>query len=128
MKFAFDVDGTITRHPDIFVAMGKAFKAAGHTVYILTGIPMAHFEGPRKDKYPCLRDTSWYDRVLTSDMYNADERKQANEVVAGRLDNHVLVGIFKQRIARELGISVLFDDDVEHVRVRGGVPVFGVAK
>jgi hypothetical protein len=125
--FAFDCDGTATKYPEIFVAMGRALKAEGHRVVILTGIDMATFNSRRKAKYPHLADSSWYDQVITADSYNDDERKLAVEVIAGRLDNHVLVGIYKRRVCAELGVGVLFDDDVTHVRARGAVPVFGVA-
>lgn len=128
MRFAVDCDGTLTRYPDLFVAIGRALKQAGHEVHILTGIDLATFVGKRVPKYECLRDTSWYDEVWTSGLYNENERRLAAEVVAGRLDNHVLVGIFKRRMCAERGVSLLFDDDVEHVRAKGGVPVFGVAK
>lgn len=128
MKFAIDCDGTATRYPDIFVALGRALRATGHTVYILTGIPLSVFNGIRKDNYLHLSDTSWYDAVLTSDLYNAQERILVADVLSGALDNHELVGIFKRRICSEYGIAVLFDDDVDNVRKRGYVPVFGVAK
>lgn len=128
MRVSFDLDGTVTAYPSIFVDLGSALRAAGHKVYILTGIDMATFNGRRKEKYPCLSCEGWYDEVLTSDLYNSDERRLAQLVIQGRLDNHVLVGVFKQRICAELGISVHFDDDVAHVRTsKGGVPVFGVS-
>jgi len=128
MKVSIDCDGTATRYPEVFVALGQALRAAGHEVFILTGIPRAVFESNRKSKYPHLADPSWYNEVLTCDLYNENERRLAVEVIAGRLDNHVLVGIFKRRICGEMGIAVHFDDDVEHVRCAGGVPVFGVAR
>lgn len=128
MKFAIDCDGTSTRYPDLFVAIGRALRQAGHQVYILTGIDMGTFVGKRVPKYECFKDASWYDEVWTSDLYNDAERRLAAEVVSGRLDNHVLVGIFKRRICAEREVSLLFDDDVEHVRAKGGVPVFGVAR
>lgn len=128
MKFAIDCDGTATRYPDIFVALGKSLLAAGHEVYVLTGIDQGAWEFNRKTRYPHLADHSWYTDVLTSNLYNDEERSLASLVIEGRMDNHVLVGIFKRRICRERGISVLFDDDVQHVRMDGEVPVFGVAK
>lgn len=128
MKFAIDCDGTATRYPELFVAIGSALRAAGHDVVILTGINMRTFVNNRVVKYPHFRDASWYGEVWTSDLYNEDERKLSAEVIAGELDNHVLVGIFKRRICAERGVALLFDDDVEHVREVGSVPVFGVAK
>lgn len=128
MIFAFDCDGTVTRYPEIFVQLGRSLRLSGHRVCILTGIPLSVFNGARKEKYPHLNDTSWYDDVLTSDLYNGEERLLAQRVVCGEMDNHDLVGIFKRRLCNEMGVSVLFDDDIEHVRALGGVPVFGVAK
>lgn len=128
MRFAIDCDGTATRYPELFVAIGSALRAAGHEVVILTGIDMGTFVNNRVGRYPHLRNAGWYDEVWTSDLYNEHERKLAVEVIDGQLDNHALVGIFKRRICAERGVSLLFDDDVEHVRAVGGVPVFGVAK
>lgn len=128
MNFAIDCDGTATRYPEIFVEIGRSLRGSGHKVYILTGIDTKTFDGVRKNKYPHLCDTSWYDTVLTSDLYNESERRIAADVISGTFDNHILVGMFKRRICREMEISLLFDDDVEHVRRTGEVPVFGVAK
>jgi len=128
MIFSIDCDGTATRYPELFVALGRALREAGHTVFVLTGIPFSVFESQRKVKYPHFQDHSWYDSVLTSDDYNRDERELAKSVVSGDLDNHILVGIFKRRICKELGICLHFDDDVDNVRADNEVPVFGVAR
>lgn len=129
MKFAFDCDGTITRYPELFITLGRALRRDGHKVYILTGIPRSVLLGRRSEKYPFIKDTGdWYDTAITSDDYNSEERNLALDVQSGKLDNHVLVGIFKRRICREHNISLLFDDDIGHVRREGEVPVFGVAR
>ena len=36
MRFAFDMDGTLTAHPVVLGAMMRALRAAGHEVFILT--------------------------------------------------------------------------------------------
>jgi len=126
MRVSFDLDGTITKHPEFFVALGKALLAAGHTVYILTGIDLATFRGRRCEKYPCLLKVGWYSAVITADSYNDSERALAQLVVAGKMDNHILVGIFKRRVCAELDIAMHFDDDTTHVRLKGAVPVMGV--
>lgn len=128
MRVSFDLDGTITKHPEVFVVLGASLRNAGHQVYILTGIDRATFESSRKAKYPCLSLAGWYDEVITSDTYNAEERALAAKVIAGEMDNHVLVGMFKRRVCAAYGISVHFDDDVDNVRgTKRDVPVFGVA-
>lgn len=127
MNFSIDCDGTATKYPALFVTLGRALRAQGHRVYILTGIPLSVFNTKRMQKYPHLSDTSWYDEVLTSDLYNDNERVLAMKVISGEMDNHELVGIFKRRICADAGISLHFDDDVGNVRRVGSVPVFGVS-
>lgn len=128
MNFSFDLDGTITAHTAVFVAFGKALRAAGHRVTILTGIDLGTFHGRRTTKYPELADTSWYDDVVTADDYNANERALAAQVINGNLDNHILVGMFKRRICRERGIAAHFDDDISHVSPEPGTALFGVIR
>lgn len=36
MKIAVDLDATITMYPKVFSAFSKAFRAAGHVVYVVT--------------------------------------------------------------------------------------------
>ncbi len=36
LNIGLDYDGTITSAPEIFLALAKSFKAAGHKVYIIT--------------------------------------------------------------------------------------------
>ena len=36
MKIAIDLDATITAYPNVFSSFSKAFKAAGHEIYIIT--------------------------------------------------------------------------------------------
>lgn len=127
MVFTFDIDGTSAKYPEIFMALGHALKSAGHEVHLLTGIDMGTFNTKRKEKYPHFRDTTWYDRVITTAQYNNDERRLVPLVMDGRLDNHILVGIFKRRVCKELSVTLHFDDDVMNVRKDGAVPVFGVA-
>jgi hypothetical protein len=128
MKVSIDCDGTATRLPDFFVALGRALRKSGHQVYILTGIARSVFDSKRKRKYPHLADESWYDDVWTCDLYNDEERRMAAKVLCGEMDNHELVGQFKRRICREQGVAAHFDNDPEHVRRPGEVPVLGVKK
>lgn len=122
MNFSFDLDGTITRHPEVFRALGQSLKAAGHKVYILTGIDLHTFNTKRKAKYPVLSFNDWYDEVITSDQYNVDERAFVPAVLNGKMDNHDLVGIFKRRVCVERNIACHFDDDIDHVR-KGRFPL-----
>lgn len=127
MRIAIDCDGTATKYPDFFVALGRAMRASGHRVYVITGIPREVYAGKRAAKHPHLLDTSWYDALYTSDDYNEKERDLARKVVAGEMDNVILVGMFKQRICEELGVSVMFDDRAAQQRHLGKVPIFEVA-
>jgi hypothetical protein len=36
MKVALDIDGTISEHPEFFVMLSAALRAAGHHVLVLT--------------------------------------------------------------------------------------------
>ncbi len=126
MKISFDLDETSAKYPDIFVAMGRAFKKVGHTVFILTACSRELFDGDRKNRYPHLRDESWYDDVIGHDNYNEDERNLQKEVDKGKFKHNTLVAIFKRRICRERGIAVHFDDDAEHIRQGCDTLIFGV--
>ena len=125
--FAFDCDGTVTKFPIIFRAMGKALKADGHRVIIITGIPLSVFDKERKDKYAVLRDTSWYDEVYTSSDYNQGECLIAQFVKKKLINNELLVGMFKRRICAEQNVAVMFDDKaVIHRHIKGDTPIFCV--
>lgn len=91
MTFAFDIDGTITRAPDVFAAMAAALRQAGHGVVIVTF---------REDREGALRDlASWgvaFDTLIISD---------SREMMALGAER------WKGVVCRRLGAAVLIDDD-----------------
>src|SRR5690606_20748485 len=52
MKIAFDVDETITQHPELFSVLAKSLIAAGHEVYIISDVP----EYYRADRLRILKE------------------------------------------------------------------------
>lgn len=126
MIFAIDCDGTFTRYPEIFVAIGKALMAAGHHVIMLTGNKLETMLTDRAVKYPLLTFEPWFDEMVTWDDSNDSERAALHDP-ENKLGARGVVAIFKQRICAERGVAVLFDDDVEHLRQVGNTPVFGVS-
>lgn len=121
MIIGIDIDGTITKYPELFMELGRVIKADGGNVYIITGLGRAGLID-RLDKYTWFKDTSWYDRIITTEEYNADERSLIGKVES----NEEIVGRFKQRICLELGIDVMFDDMASIHRKYGTTPVFEV--
>lgn len=119
--YAIDCDGTFMRYPSLFAELGSALRAAGHTVVILTGNRRETML-ERAVREPLLLRQGWYDQMITWDAAT-DEEKANLAVMSAR----AAVGIFKRRVCAERKIAALFDDDVEHVRREGAVPVFGVA-
>lgn len=122
MNIGIDVDGTLTRYPEFFVELGRSWRAAGGKVFIITGLSNEGLDRRRID-YPVLNDTSFYDKLITSGEYNNFERS-----LVGKVENEIIVGIFKQRVCKELGVAVMFDDKALIHRACGDVPIFQVAK
>ncbi len=121
MIIGIDIDGTITKYPEFFMELGRLVKASGGNVYIITGLGDSGLS-QRMSKYSWFKDTTWYDRIITTSMYNDEERG-----LIGKVDsNEEIVGRFKQRICKELGVDIMFDDMASIHRNFGKVPVFEV--
>ena len=98
-KIAFDVDGTITKNPDLFRLMMKALKDWAK-IYILTGNGNNYM--PREKRLAQLESLG-----ITPDCY--DELVIA--YAKGEIDPPIKeVAIEKGRLCKELGIDVLIDD------------------
>jgi hypothetical protein len=123
MIIGIDIDGTFTKYPEFFMWLGRLAKEGG-IVYIITGLSKAGFDR-RCIKYPQLLDTTWYDAVFTADHYSSLEHDLINSGLH-TISNEVLVGVFKQRICKELGVNVMFDDKADIHRLFGDVPIFTV--
>ena len=118
MKIGIDIDGTITRYPDIFYKLANAVLDSEGEVYIITGLGI-NGALEKLHNFPQLN----YTKLITTASYNDAERKL---VAMGILPNEYIVGVFKQRNCVELGIDVMFDDKaLVHGEVNK-VPIFYV--
>lgn len=64
MNIGIDIDGTLTRYPEFFQELGRVWRAAGHKVYLITGLGASGLEERRKS-WPILNDTSFYGELYT---------------------------------------------------------------
>lgn len=123
MNLGIDIDGTLTAFPAFFVELGRAWRAKGWKVYLITGLGKRGVEERRK-KWTVLNDTSFYDAIIDTSLYNDDERA----LIGQEPDNELIVGRFKQRMCRELFVAIMFDDMAAKHRSFGDVPIFEVPK
>lgn len=123
MIVGIDIDGTLTKRPEFFMTLGRLFRAAGHKVYLITGLGLDGLE-KRKKKYwsTIFSDDGFYDAVFTTALYNDEEKS----LIGVEPDNERIVGRFKQRLCKELGVDIMFDDKAQVHREFGDVPIFEV--
>jgi hypothetical protein len=122
MNIAIDCDGTATAYPDFFVKLGRAWKySKAGSVYILTGNRMSTMSD-RIAAFPFLADSSWYDCMITREKFTREEE----DLLSGDMPAREVVARFKQRIAKDYDISIIFDDDAALQRKYALVPAFEV--
>jgi hypothetical protein len=121
MNLGIDIDGTASRYPEFFVTLGRRWREAGDKVFIITGLGLGGVES-RRGQFPFLDDQSWYDRIVTTAEYNDSERALIGKVES----NEFIVGRFKQRMCKELGVGIMFDDQALIHRAFGDIPIFEV--
>ena len=93
MVIAFDIDETITEHPEFFSLLSRSLRTGGHSVIIIT------FRQDRKAVEEELR--RWgiaYDELIT-----------------GSLESSLRYGVesWKGAMCREHGVDIMFEDDRE---------------
>ncbi len=91
MIIAFDIDNTITRHPEFFALISHSLKDAGHTVVIIT------FRENREETRALLGELGIaYDTLVTSS-----------------LEAHLEHGVdeWKAAICRQRRVDIFFEDD-----------------
>ena len=98
MIVAFDIDDTITRHPEFFSFMSHRLIEGGHTVIIITF---------REDRQETSELLSELDVVFT-------------RLITSNLDVQLEHGVFewKAMVCREHGVELFFEDDasvLQHV-------------
>lgn len=91
MVVAFDIDGTITRHPAFFACISRGLLASGWSVVIITF---------REDRVATARDLrSW--------------GVEYTHLVTATTDAPLSAGVdeWKAGVCREHGVQMLFEDD-----------------
>jgi hypothetical protein len=121
MNIGIDIDQTLTKYPDFFVELGKLFRAAGHKVYLITGLGDEGLE-KRREKWSYVLDQDFYDDIFTTACYNMEEVS----LIGKEPDNEKIIGKFKQRMCKELEVDIMFDDKAAIHREFGEVPIFEV--
>lgn len=94
MKFAFDLDGTITKHPEAVFDMMSAVEKGGHQVVVLTAVPQGEQPGRRLDMLRAAGG-AWWENFMV-------------EVP----DDH---GVSKAEWCRDHGVDVLVDNQPENM-------------
>jgi hypothetical protein len=97
------------------------FRAAGHRVYLITGLGDEGLE-KRREKWSHVLDQDFYDDIFTTALYNMEEMS----LIGKEPENEKIVGRFKQRMCRELEVDIMFDDKAAIHREFGEVPIFEV--
>ncbi len=121
MNIGIDIDGTLTKYPEFFVELGKLFRAAGHKVYLITGLGDKGLK-ERWEKWEHILDEDFYDNIFTTACYNLEEVA----LIGKEPNNEKIVGRFKQRMCKELEVDIMFDDQAAIHREFGEVPIFEV--
>ncbi len=91
MVIGMDIDGTITRMPELFACMSKGFVGAGHRVVIITF---------REDRAGTEADLAGWGIAY-------------DELICSTLERCLEDGVdeWKSKVCRRKGVEVLFEDD-----------------
>lgn len=121
MIIGIDIDGTFIPYRFFFSELCHLIREAGGKVYLITGLGKSGLK-ERMKKYVWLTDTTLYDGIYDTSLYNEEER-----ALIGVEPNEHIVGRFKQRMCQQLGVQVMFDDQARIHRNFGIIPIFEVA-
>ena len=102
MNFAIDVDGTIDAFPDMFQSLCAALRAAGHDVYVITGI---------EQDAVTQQDVSDKQSYLTSIGFTAYDTIW---VCPQPHDEH------KAKLIADNDVKALFDNDKDNCKAASG--------
>jgi len=91
MITVFDIDDTITRHPEFFSLLTNALQKAGHTILIIT-----YREGRKETKADLRAWNIAYDTLITSTLEACLEHG---------------VDKWKAAVCREHNVDIFFEDD-----------------
>ena len=116
MKIAIDHDGTAMLHPEIYVPLIDALRAAGHEVGIITGRgeDSEYYDKRRLQKQGFAFDFFW-----NSSMMNGEEISLLEKIQAGKfqMDRDTVCCHFKARICEEKRVDILIDDNADTIRL-----------
>lgn len=120
MNIGIDIDGTLNKYPEFFEMLIRNSEGRDK-FFIITGLGREKaIERLKKvtDKYPDIT----YSELIDTSMYNEEERALIGKVES----NEEVVGRFKQRMCKELGVEIMFDDMASIHRQFGDIPIFEV--
>lgn len=120
MNIGIDIDGTLNKYPEFFSNLVQAWREIGE-VYIITGLGHEKAQ-ERMQKLIAEWPELWSLEIIDTSQYNAEERALIGKVES----NEEIVGRFKQRKCKELGVQIMFDDQASIHRQFGDVPIFEV--
>jgi hypothetical protein len=117
MNIGIDIDGTATKYPEFFSLLTSIWPGK---VYIITGLG----HGAALEKLGKLnhQEATLYGQLIDTSLYNEEERALIGKVES----NEEIVGRFKQRMCKELGVDIMFDDMASIHRQFGDTPIFEV--
>lgn len=102
MIYAFDIDGTLTRYPEMLGEMMKALWRQGHEIIVITG---------------CLTASPTTEDQREAQLYNLKPQicfgthYTKVHVVQGDTTDDVARG--KGELCKKLGVSVMFEDTIQ---------------
>ncbi len=122
LAIGIDIDGTLSRYADVLIPLARAVRAAGGRVFIITGLGEPEARQRLAEIAAANGGSDFYDALFSSAHYNAREIALIPLVAS----NEIVVGHFKQRLCRDLGVGIMFDDRADIHQWCGDVPVFDV--
>lgn len=122
MNIGIDIDGTLNKYPEFFGNLITVWSYEIGRVYIITGLGHEKAEEKLKKLKTEFPGVNWEYTLIDTSMYNDDERALIGKVES----NEEIVGRFKQRMCKELGVDIMFDDMASIHRQFGDTPIFEV--
>lgn len=109
MRAAFDVDGTITRHPEVMSRVMHGLRKTRARVFILTGCDMV--DGPFEDLNEIRQEHLIKLRVAQLKTFGVTDISHYHRILIACGQRKSDVAMEKARYCREMNIDVLFDND-----------------
>lgn len=121
MNIGIDIDGTLNKYPEFFRWLIDKVREDNGKVYLITGLGNSGV--PKRIDRLIEKGFDFTDvEVINTSLYNDEERALIGKVES----NEEIVGRFKQRKCKELGVQIMFDDQASIHRQFGNIPIFEV--